>query len=294
MDQLTHCPLCRSEVFRPFERHRKHHLVKCSSCSFVFITAIPSAEELHNLYCDYSYGEDQFVSPVTLKRYKEILEGFEPYRKHNRLLDVGCGNGQLLSVARQMGWECLGLEVSPKAVEVCRLQGLTVLEGTLAERIEQLPQCDVVVSVEVLEHLNTPGKELAMMHDILRPGGLLYLTTPNFNGLLRLITGQDYALIGYPEHLCYFTPATLRLLVRNTGFELKKMESTGFSITGLEGLKAARFHEPAAHHSTDEKLRKEMEVNPVLGFFKWTSNFFLKLSGTGNSLKIWAVKPSKE
>lgn len=294
MDQITHCPLCLSEVFRPLERHRKHHLVKCCNCSFVFSVAIPTHEELNNLYRDYSYGDDQFVSQITLKRYKEIIEGFEPYRKHNRLLDVGCGNGQLLSVARQMGWECLGLEVSPKAVEVCRLQGLTVHEGTLSKRLGQLPECDVVVSVEVLEHLNTPGKELAMMRDILRPGGLLYLTTPNFNGLLRLITGQDYAIIGYPEHLCYFTPATLKLLVRNTGFALKKIESTGFSITGMEALTAARFQDPAAHHSTDEKLRREMEVNPVLRFLKWASNIFFKLSGTGNSLKIMAVKPSKE
>ncbi len=290
MKQLHKCPLCGAQRLRVLKPYTAHHLAKCRSCGFVFSNITPTPEELNALYHEYFYGVNNFVSPITLERYRAVVKGFERYRKNNRLLDVGCGNGQLLSVARDTGWECYGLDVSQMAVQLCHEQGFTVFEGTLATVEKRIPECDVVVSVEVLEHLNTPVEELQQMHRLLRPGGLLYLTTPNFNGLLRLLTRKDYAIIDFPEHLCYFTPRTLRQLARRCGFKVARMQSTGFSVSGLKGLIKSRFNNPAHPLSTDERLRHATESNLIMKGFKRFTNSILSATGTGNTLKVWLIK----
>ena len=106
MNQHQQCPLCNSPEIKDLRRYQADHLVRCRNCHFVFSRVIPGPEELNALYSEYFYGEDYYVSPITLERYRKLVKEFETYRQHNRLLDVGCGNGQLLSVAREMGWEC--------------------------------------------------------------------------------------------------------------------------------------------------------------------------------------------
>jgi len=290
MSQILQCPLCNSEKLSGLKGYKEHHLARCRSCSFVFSNMWPTEEELKALYGEYSYGNDYFISPITTSRYKDLLRGFEKYRRTGRLLDVGCGNGQLLSIAREMGWECNGIEVSSAAIKLCREQGLQVFEGTLSEVSDKLPKFDVVVSVEVLEHLNTPAEELRLMHKLLRPGGLLYLTTPNFNGLLRLFTGKDPVIIGYPEHLAYFTPRTLGRLIRQTGFQVNKMECTGFSLSVLRSITQGVAENPVSQASADEKLRRQMDSGPIMQCVKKIANLFFNATGTGNSLKGWFVK----
>jgi SAM-dependent methyltransferase len=251
----------------------------------------PTEEELKALYGEYSYGNDYFISPITISRYRNLFRGFEKYRRTGRLLDVGCGNGLLLSIAREMGWECFGIEVSSAAIKLCREQGLQVFEGTLSEVSDKLPLFDVVVSVEVLEHLNTPAEELRLMNQLIRPGGLLYLTTPNFNGLLRLLTGKDPAIIGYPEHLSYFTPRTLGRLARQTGFQIKNLECTGFSLSVLRSVSQGVAENPVSGASADEKLRMKIESLPIMKAIKRIANILFTITGTGNSLKGWFVKP---
>lgn len=290
MNQQQKCPLCNSAEIKDLRRYQADHLARCGYCHFVFSRAIPTIEELSVLYSEYSYGGDYYVSPITRERYRAIIQEFEPFRKHNRLLDVGCGNGQLLSVAREMGWECYGTEVSGRAVKLCREQGFEVHEDSLAETIEKLPECDVLISIDVIEHLSTPAEEVRLMHRALRTGGLMYITTPNFNGLLRLITGKDHSIIGYPEHLGYFTPNTLRRLAIQSGFKVKKVQSTGFSITAVISITRSKFVSPANANSADETLRRVTESKSGLNFIKHIANWFFNLTGTGNALKGWFVK----
>lgn len=182
------------------------------------------------------------------------------------------------------------MEVSGRAVKLCREQGFEVYEGTLAETIERLPECDVLVSIEVIEHLSTPAEEVKLMHRVLRPAGLLYITTPNFNGLQRLLTGRDTAIISYPEHLSYFTPRTLSRLTGQSGFKVKQIQSTGFSLSRLQKTYSDRSETLNTAQSADEKLRKSIESNPFLKLIKGLANRFFTLTGTGNSLKGWFIK----
>ena len=96
------CIICKSENLKLLEEYESSHLCKCLSCGFVFSKKIPTEKELKNHYGGYSRN---ILSPITIKRYNEILDEFEQIGKTNKLLDVGCGIGYFLEEAKKRGWE---------------------------------------------------------------------------------------------------------------------------------------------------------------------------------------------
>jgi len=279
------CLLCHSPRVREMAAYRKDHLCRCRDCGFVFSRQKPSDAELELVYSAYTYHREYYVSPITLKRYREILAGFEKYRKLNTLLDVGCGNGLFLSVARDMGWQVFGTEYSAKAVEICRANGLDVRQGKLKDLASDLPEIDVVVSIEVIEHIQWPRDEVQTIREKLRAGGALYLTTPNFNALMRYWQRGSYIELTYPEHLSYYTPRTLKRLMTDNGFSVKSFQCSGFSFSYLQNAISSGAENPFTAGSTDEKLREKLEQGGWLKYAKSFVNFILDISGTGNALK---------
>ena len=279
------CPVCGSEKLKDLSAFRHVYLCRCKACGFVFSRRKPSLVELEDYYTQYTYGDHYYSSPLTLKRYKELLQSFEPYRKNNRLLDVGCGNGDFLLVAKEMGWDCVGTEFSPKAVEICKSKGLNVLQGDLKTLTDGLGAFDIITSFEVIEHINTPANEVGLMHKHLRPGGLLYITTPNFNSLMRILLGQRYDAIVYPEHLSYFTPSSLNYLMNMQGFKKISIKTTGFSFSRFRNALFSRKENPFTQDSADEQFRKMMDSGPALRAFKIFWDGLFNMTGRGLSMK---------
>jgi len=104
---------------------------------------------------------------------EEIVESLG-YRAHNRLLDVGFGAGSYLSAASKAGWNASGIEVSKPAFEQARKAGLDVFCGQLLEAHYPENYFDVVLAVEVLEHLPRPRELVREISRILRPCGLFW------------------------------------------------------------------------------------------------------------------------
>jgi len=124
---------------------------------------------------------------------------------------------------------------------------------------------------------------------LLKKGGLVYITTPNFNAVERFLLKGDYNIIEYPEHLCYYTPKTIDLLLTQTGFKKLKTTTTGISLARIKKSLKRKNNEPVSENINDEKLRENFEK----GFNKQIKNginFLLTLFGIGNSLKVWYVK----
>lgn len=283
------CLICKSEKLQKMERYSSTHLVKCKSCSFVFSEKIPSEKELIEFYD--GYGRDDYLSPLTVKRYHELLDKFEPFRKTNKILDVGCGIGYFLEVAKERGWEVYGTEYTDKAIEICSAKGIEMKQGKLNPSDFELESFDILTSFEVLEHINNQTKEIDNFQKLLRKGGLVYLTTPNFNSLLRYRLKEKYNVITYPEHLAYFTPKTLNSLFSKYGFSKKRIETTGISISRLkQGNKKATYECAVSENSTDENLRQSIESKSSLQFLKKVANKTLTLFGVGDSLKGWFIK----
>ena len=163
-------------------------------------------------------------------------------------------------------------------------------EGKLNPDNYSLENFDIITSFEVLEHINNPLEEISNFHKILRKGGLVYLTTPNFNSISRFYLKSKYNIITYPEHLSYYSPKTLKYLFKKVNFKTLKIESTGISITRIKTSKGLSDQEFISEKSDDEILRTRIEKNILLQLLKEILNFSLSLFGNGNSLKGWFVK----
>lgn len=256
----------------------------------VFSARNPTTEQLENHY--KGYGRNDYLSPITIKRYHEILDAFESVRKTNRILDVGCGIGYFLDVAKLRGWEVYGTEYTDSAVKICKDKGIIMHSGALDPLNYEPESFDVITSFEVIEHINTPNEEIARIYSLLRKGGYFYVTTPNFNSLLRYYLGPKYNVIGWPEHLSYYTPKTLTSLMLKHGLHKVWVQSTGLSITRFltsrklkESPIPAQGTEFISAQTDDEKLRKRFESNPLLSFAKQSINSTLTIIGKGDALK---------
>jgi SAM-dependent methyltransferase len=118
------------------------------------------------------------------------------------LLDVGCGNGDLIHKAKGMGWEVSGLEIDEKAVEAAMSQGLRVTHGSF-EKLESIQQTfDCVVCLHVLEHVHAPLRLIRLLVAATKPGGTIFLALPNERSLLRRLYGKYWRGLEAPRHLC--------------------------------------------------------------------------------------------
>ena len=288
MNQHHSCLICNSTALKPLKGYEATHLCKCQNCGFVFAQAIPTMEELEKHYEGYSRND--YLSPITIKRYNELLDYFEQFRKTGKLIDVGCGIGYFLEEAKKRGWEVYGTEFTDEAIKICEAKGINMQKGVLSPEDFDPNSFDVITSFEVLEHINNPQEEINNFHKILRKGGLVYLTTPNFNSLLRYRLKSAYNVITYPEHLSYYTKRTIHRLFKNKGFKKHKLQTTGISLTRLKTSSGKSNQEFISATSDDEQLRNKIEGNKLMQVVKTVLNGTLSLFGVGDTVKGYFVK----
>jgi SAM-dependent methyltransferase len=138
-----------------------------------------------------------------------------------KLLDAGCGPGFFVKAAHDAGYNATGVEVSQFAVDFARDElGLNVCQGQV--RSADLPDgpFDVVTLWDVIEHLPDPAQAVADLGNALAPGGVLLLSTGDVNSLVAKLSGSRWHLFTLPEHLWFFTPASLRTLLERAGLEV--------------------------------------------------------------------------
>lgn len=290
------CPACGASELRPLPAYRAAHLVRCERCHLTFAARRPTEQELEAHYSGYGDWPD---SALTRQRYREVLAGFECYRSAGRIFDMGCGAGYFLEEAAAAGWEPHGSTVGELSVEMCRAKGLDVLNA--AEAAAAIPDghFDVATAFEVVEHLRDPVAEAQLLARVVRSGGLLYCTTPNFASLSRRVLRADWRVIAYPEHLIYFTAETLKGWLEPFGFRAMRVESTGLSPGELRrALRAWRTGSipnatpggAGAVRGLDDRLREASESGHLMPMLKSTLNGLLTRARAGDTLKVWFVR----
>jgi 2-polyprenyl-3-methyl-5-hydroxy-6-metoxy-1,4-benzoquinol methylase len=293
------CLVCNSKQISSLRNYEQHFLARCGKCQFTFVQRIPESSELEAFYSKYAYSSDPWISPITMQRYNALLDSFEPFRKNNRIIDVGCGAGHFLALALTRGWEVYGSEFSPAALDLCRKKGIIMVEGSIANPSLQPDgfgalhgSFDVVTSFEVIEHINNPQEDLTAIVKLMRPGGLHYCTTPNFNALGRIWLKADYNVIGYPEHLSYYTVSTLHRLFTQHKLRRLSLVTEGISITRIKKSRGSvNTIKIGAANAPDEKLRERTENHFFWRFVKRAINFIFRSTRTGATLKARYIKP---
>lgn len=138
--------------------------------------------------------------------------------KPGELMDVGCGAGVTLALARQLGWRVHGLEMDSAAVQAARDDGIDVLQGSF-ERLEEFKDAfDAIICSHVIEHVFDPLEMIRLMHAALRPGGVLLVATPNARSDVHHHFGKYWRGLEAPRHLILFTESTLKSILMRAGF----------------------------------------------------------------------------
>jgi SAM-dependent methyltransferase len=214
-------------AFRPSCHTAGTHgdLYRCGECGTVHQLSAPRGSELHDLYRDMEDERYLWEEEGRRRQARRLLDLLGRYAPRGRLLEIGCGPGLLLDEARGRGYEVEGVELSSGAVRYARERlGLDVREmafedaalaGTLGHE-----RYDVVLAVDVLEHLDEPIAALDRMRALLAPGGALLIVTSDPASLVARLLGRRWWCFE-PAHICLMPRVTMRRLIRERGLRLE-------------------------------------------------------------------------
>jgi 2-polyprenyl-3-methyl-5-hydroxy-6-metoxy-1,4-benzoquinol methylase len=219
VDQVS-CNLCDGRVTERFAQRKGMQIVRCLRCGLVYVNPRLNARTLHEHYNSGQSSRIQYYLDVECadrQTFAGILDTAARLLPHTgRLLDIGPNIGTCLDLARQAGWETHGIEINEEAARYCRQQrGLDVISGQLEHGTFPRSHFEVVLMGDVIEHLPDPMATVRLVQTILKPGGLILISTPNIDSLAgRLLQ------IKPEEHLYYFSPATMTILLDKAGLEV--------------------------------------------------------------------------
>jgi len=222
-----------SSLLSPTNHRPGEHpdLYRCAGCGTLQQAPLPEGAELVRMYRamrDDAYLQEE---PGRRRTARRVLDKIAPHAPRGRLLDVGCGPGLLLDEARALGFEVEGLELSRSAAAFARGRlRLTVHDVPLEEFEPDGEPFDAVVLADVLEHLADPVAALRRCRDLLAPGGVLCLVTPDPSSVTARVAGARWWGL-LPAHTFLVPRATLRLLAAAEGFELVDDSSLVRSFT---------------------------------------------------------------
>lgn len=134
------------------------------------------------------------------------------------LLDVGCGDGSFLAHAQRCGWQVLGLEPDPKAAQQARKGGVKVIGGGLERLAGQAEAFEAITMSHVIEHVHDANDVLRTCYRLLKPGGQLWIETPNVDALGHRVFGVNWRGLEAPRHLVVFSARALSSALRRAGF----------------------------------------------------------------------------
>ena len=239
------CPLCggsnrRFIGRRGGEAHRENHgvvtdVVRCFECGCYYThptlvpTANPYARETAADYFRLHNPDEKREAGRRLAAVAESLLG-----RKGTMLELGCGRGELLEGARDVGWSVLGIEMTPAFAADAESRGI-VVEHKPVETAQLLErQFDVILFAAILEHLYRPIDVLRRARRALPAGGLIFIDVPNEASLTMILgnlymraRGRDWCVnlspTFSPFHVVGFTASSLRRGLERSGFEVLQL-----------------------------------------------------------------------
>ena len=221
--QTPLCAICRQNRVAPHKACNGFKIVRCLNDGLIFVSPHPAdlrpfydqryyTGRMPGVYADYTAASAE-ATPA----WQERLVGLEAVLGHpGNLLDVGCATGEFLNLAHSCGWEVSGLEMSEWAVAKAReAYDFSLTRGSLPDARIPDAAYDAVTLWDCIEHLADPRAALLDVHRILKPNGVLMLST-------GVVLHEDPQLISQwyypPWHLYYFSENTIHQLLAECGF----------------------------------------------------------------------------
>lgn len=282
-------------------------IVRCNSCGLLYTNPRLSQGLVEELGREYfvPWGKNKNKLRLTLSSFIKKhakLRVFYHYltgeylaeiiaKSEGRVLDIGCGFGDLLEDLSQKGCIPYGIEINPLAVRACREKGLNVSSGALDEACFPDNFFDTVTLSHVIEHLPRPKATLRQAYRILKPGGKLLIYCPNADSYLAKLFGKYWQGWSLPFHFYHFTKKTIQRYAELTGFRVKKISSITPEYISLMSI--ARYL--GNNHNRFLLYMQKKGIFSSLLFRLFISFIFrlldLSFPGKGECLRVELVKP---
>ncbi|MDR2437074.1 MAG: class I SAM-dependent methyltransferase [Endomicrobium sp.] len=239
LEQERPCPVCGSKKYSIFASEQIQSdqisefsyssrkipefmhlkLVSCDECGLIYAPLPTSKESLKQLYTESSFdsiNEEIYAARTYLRIIKPFLKQFQ---QSDTVLEVGAGSGSLLSLLKKHGFShVVGIEPSIEAIEQAEPDVINdIRQGIFNLDIVSDINPSLIISCMTLEHIYDPKEFLEAAHKIIKPDGLIVLVTHNQRALINRILGLKSPIIDL-EHLQLFSPRSLTILLKNTGF----------------------------------------------------------------------------
>ena len=171
--------------------------------------------------CGDGYSDYLGAELVLRREFARSVDFVRRFIPSGRLLDLGCAYGFFLKEAESC-FDVAGIELADEAAAHARRSGLNVLSGLADnENMRVIGPADVIVLFDVIEHLPNPHATLALCERYLKPGGILVITTGDFNSVLARLSGRRWRLMTPPQHLWFFTKSSLCRIADTLGLLLE-------------------------------------------------------------------------
>ncbi len=230
---LGPCPVCAQDGAREWlrapdrlhGRAETYTLVRCQSCSLVWLCRPPNPSEMHLHYTD---AYDSLISAAgnNPARWGFRLDAIARFKKSGAILDLGCSAGSFLESMRSASWKLFGIEMSAKAARTAEERtGARVFVGDILDAPFPPESFDVVTCFDVLEHVYEPRKVMQRIADWLKPGGIFYVLVPNIDSAEARVFRSYWHGLELPRHLFHFSPKSLRFLAESVDLHEVSLET---------------------------------------------------------------------
>jgi 2-polyprenyl-3-methyl-5-hydroxy-6-metoxy-1,4-benzoquinol methylase len=295
-------------------------IVQCAQCGLTYLNPRPSSSEINGY--NQSMWERWSVSDESQEHigsgqtaritYREMLRDLSALMpQKGSLLEIGIGQGGFLKVFQDDGWNVFGIDISDECVAYTKskhgIENVIVADLLNANYIDN--QFDVVVMNHLIEHLPNPQIYLAEIHRILKPTGILCISTPNIDSLSAAVFRQYWQALLVPLHLTVFSPKTLTKMLNNSNYSVinvshfSRTTNTYIflrSVSCIVGLTFRKLWRPSTHDKTldqpvfasrskDTRARVVFRViRPWLSVLVSPIIFFEGLIKKGASITVYA------
>lgn len=226
---MSQCPLCSGREAITRVQIAEYQIRQCTGCGLLSTFPCPSPDLLRSLY-DNGYYSRSDAARFRVKPLQRVVRFFRWRRARMlkrrmagrwtpRILDIGCGRGDMIGWLQRWGADVYGTEASTAAARVAGgLVGSNrIFVGNLVDARYPSASFDCITLWHVLEHVPGPDALLSEIARILRPDGFVYIEVPNAAGWSARRFGDRWLAYDVPKHLFHFSPETLKALARHSG-----------------------------------------------------------------------------
>jgi SAM-dependent methyltransferase len=225
------CPLCNKADYDEWGKVGKYSILICKECGLGITDPFPTGKELAEANQKIYQVEKRIETYLSRrsyfeKRYRDNITNIKRFQREGKLLDVGCNIGLFLNVASGEGYSVIGVELN----KGCAKYGIDNFKLDIrSDYLENIAfaneSIDVVTLFDVLEHVPNIHDFLSEVRRIVNKDGVLAIQSPNIQSLMARLTRSNWNWLTPPDHLYHFTPATLAILLKQHGFDIRLLST---------------------------------------------------------------------